>query len=81
MADSVTFDFSSMATNINAMATKVKTQLDKMQSNATSGGVGVADMFSMQLAMNQMSQLTEMSSSVLSAANSSMMSMARNIKS
>lgn len=41
----------------------------------------VADMFAMQMLMNHLSQLSEMSTSVVSAANSAISSMARNIKS
>jgi len=43
-------------------------------------GVGVADMFEMQMLMNHFSQLSEMSTSVVQASNAAMLSMARNVK-
>ena len=42
--------------------------------------VSVEDMFEMQMLMNQYSQLSEMSSSVMSSANAAISSMARNVK-
>jgi hypothetical protein len=42
--------------------------------------VSVRDMFEMQMLMNHLSQLAEMSSSILSAANTSIYSMVRNMK-
>jgi HD-like signal output (HDOD) protein len=43
-------------------------------------GVGVADMFEMQMLMNHFSQLSEMSTSVVQASNAAMLSMVRNVK-
>jgi Family of unknown function (DUF5407) len=43
--------------------------------------ISVADMFEMQMLMNHFSQLSEMATSVVSAANSAIQSMARNVKS
>lgn len=75
-------DFSGVKTSLDAAVGSVQTQLKALQDASASGkSVGVSDMFQMQLLMNQLSQLSEMSTSVLSAANSSLMSMARNIKS
>lgn len=42
--------------------------------------ISIGDMFEMQMLMNHLSQLSEMSTSVVSAANSSIQSMARNVK-
>ena len=43
--------------------------------------ISVVDMFEMQVLMNHLSQLSEMSTSILSATNSAIASMARNVKS
>ena len=43
--------------------------------------MSIADMFEMRLLMNRFSQLSEMGTSVTSAANSAIASMARGIKS
>jgi hypothetical protein len=43
--------------------------------------ISIADMFEMQMLMNHLSQLSEMSTSVLAASNSAISSMARNVKS
>ena len=43
--------------------------------------VSIADMFNMQILMNNLSQLSEMTTAIVSAANTSVQAMARNIKS
>lgn len=43
--------------------------------------IAIADMFEMQMLMNHLSQLSEMATGVVSASNSAIMSMARNVKS
>ena len=42
--------------------------------------VSIANMFDMQMLMNRLSQFSEMSTSMISATNTAIMSMARNIK-
>jgi len=42
--------------------------------------INIADMFQMQLLMNHLSQVSEMSTSIVSASNSAISSMARNVK-
>jgi hypothetical protein len=42
--------------------------------------ISIGDMFEMQMLMNHLSQLSEMSTSVVSASNSAISSMARNVK-
>jgi hypothetical protein len=55
---------------------------DKMQVLKGKGeNISIADMFEMQMLMNHLSQLSEMSGSVVSASNSAITSMARNVKS
>ena len=43
--------------------------------------ISILDMFEMQMLMNHLSQLSEMSTSVVSASNSAIASMTRNVKS
>src|SRR5262245_15478389 len=51
----------------------------KLNALASKGNeISVADMFEMQMLMNHMSQLSEMATNVVSAANSTMLSMTRN---
>ncbi|MCB1113062.1 MAG: DUF5407 domain-containing protein [Chlamydiales bacterium] len=42
--------------------------------------ISIGDMFEMQMLMNHLSQISEMSTSVVAAANSAIQSMARNVK-
>ena len=42
--------------------------------------ISIGDMFEMQMLMNHLSQLSEMSTNVVSASNAAISSMARNIK-
>jgi len=42
--------------------------------------ISIGDMFEMQMLMNHLSQLSEMSTSVVSASNSAIADMARNVK-
>ena len=43
--------------------------------------MSIADMFTLQMEMNKLSQFSEMSTDIVSAVNTSSLSMARNIKS
>jgi Family of unknown function (DUF5407) len=52
----------------------------KLVSIETAEAISIHEMFAMQMAMNHLSQLSEMSTSVMSAANASIASMARNVK-
>jgi len=55
---------------------------DKMAALKGKGdNISIVDMFEMQMLMNKLSQLSEMSTSVVSSANSAISSMARNVKS
>jgi Family of unknown function (DUF5407) len=47
---------------------------------ARRSAISIGDMFEMQMLMNHLSQLSEMSSNVVAAANSAIMTMARNVK-
>ena len=63
---------------IGDITEQVQAKLDVIKAKATSASIG--DMFDMQMLMNRLSQISEMSTSVMSALNTAIMSMARNIK-
>lgn len=48
--------------------------------SARRSAISIGDMFEMQMLMNHLSQLSEMATNVVSAANTAIMSMARNVK-
>jgi len=58
---------------------EVKKKLDELQGLGDQ--ISIQDMFEMQMLMNKLSQLSEMSTSVISASNAAIASMARNVKS
>lgn len=64
---------------INDATISAKAKLSSIKSRRSS--ISIGDMFEMQMLMNHLSQLSEMSTSVVSASNSAIGSMARAIKS
>lgn len=58
------------------LSAKMKLQAIKDRRSS----ISIGDMFEMQMLMNHLSQLSEMSTNVVSAANQAINSMARNIK-
>ena len=62
-----------------AATDEVKRRLESMR--AKDDNISIVDMFEMQMTMNKLSQLSEMSTSVISSVNSAIQSMARNVKS
>jgi hypothetical protein len=66
--------------NLIGDATKqVKEKLKTIKGAGSN--ISIGDMFEMQMLMNHLAQLSEMSTSVVSASNSAISSMARNVKS
>ena len=63
---------------INDATVSAKAKLSAIKSNRSS--ISIGDMFEMQMLMNHLSQLSEMATSVVSASNSAISSMARNLK-
>jgi len=63
---------------VNDATVSAKRKLEIMKARRSS--ISIADMFDMQMLMNHLSQLSEMSTSVVSASNSAISSMARNVK-
>lgn len=62
--------------NDATVSARAKIQIIKERRSA----ISIGDMFEMQMLMNHLSQLSEMSTSVVAASNSAIMSMARNVK-
>jgi len=55
-----------------------KTKLLEIKNRRSA--ISIGDMFEMQMLMNHLAQLSEMSTAVVSASNSAISSMARNVK-
>lgn len=63
---------------VNNATLSAQAKLQLIQSKRSA--VSIADMFEMQMLMNHLSQLSEMSTNVVSASNAAIQSMARNVK-
>lgn len=72
------FNVSGLFWAISAATISAKKKLLSIQQ--TKSAISIGDMFEMQMLMNNLSQICEMSTSIVSAANSATMSMARNVK-
>lgn len=72
------FDINYFFKLIGDQTNAVKSKLSLLQ--AAGSEISIGDMFEMQFLMNQLSQMSEMSNSLISATNSSISSMARNLK-
>lgn len=77
---STSFNFSEMFKIVNDATQRVKERIDAL-SSVGGESIDPGEMFKLQMMMNQLSQLSEMTTSVMSAANTSISSMARNVKS
>ncbi|MEI8125963.1 MAG: DUF5407 family protein [Parachlamydiaceae bacterium] len=64
---------------INNATNSAKAKLSSIKSRRSA--ISIGDMFEMQMLMNHLSQLSEMTTSVVSASNSAIADMARNVKS
>lgn len=71
--------FENLVEAIDNLSNVAKSKIGLIQ--AKKSAMSIADMFDLQMAMNRLSQFSEMSTSVISAMQSSIQSMARNIKS
>jgi len=63
---------------LNDATASAKTKLLEIKNRRSA--ISIGDMFEMQMLMNHLSQLSEMSTSVVSAANSAIQRMAQNFK-
>jgi hypothetical protein len=70
--------FSYLIDAINLLTNEVKSKVAIIRSKRSA--MSIADMFDLQMLMNKLSQFSEMSTSVITAMNTSIMSMARNMK-
>jgi hypothetical protein len=64
---------------VQAATLDVRKKLERLAANHEN--INIEDMFEMQMLMNHLSQLTEMTTSVVSATNTAIANMARNVKS
>ena len=72
------FNINQLINIVNDATVSAQTKLTYLQSRRSS--ISIADMFDMQMLMNHLGQLSEMASSVVSASNSAIMTMARGVK-
>jgi hypothetical protein len=72
------FNINFLLNIVNDATRSAKNKLAILKARRSS--ISIADMFDMQMLMNHLSQLSEMSTNVVSASNSAISSMARNVK-
>jgi hypothetical protein len=72
------FSVEALFSLVNTATLSAKAKLLEIQSNRSA--ISIGDMFEMQMLMNHLSQLSEMSTSVVSASHTAISSMARNVK-
>jgi len=71
--------FGFLVTMIEQLTQTAMSKIATIRSQKSAMSIG--DMFDLQMAMNRLSQFSEMSTSVISAMNTAVQSMARNVKS
>jgi len=71
-------DFKVFLEEIELLTAMAKSKIAIIRSKGSAMSIG--DMFTIQMAMNKLTQFTEMSSQVISAMNTSILSLARAIK-
>jgi hypothetical protein len=71
-------DFSVLVDEIEVLTQQAKSKIGNIRSKGSAMSIG--DMFDLQMSMNKLQQFSEMSTSVISAMNTSINSMARNVK-
>jgi|GEM_PF-5223696 len=78
-AQEVSISLNALTKIIEAQAIEVEKKMRELQNKGKE--ININEMFKLQLEMNRLAQLSEMSTSLVAAANSSISSMARNVKS
>jgi len=78
MSEHQGISFEELVNLVNEQTKKVKDKIGNMRDKGDE--ISIGEMFDMQMLMNLLSQLTEMSTQVVSAANQSIIQVARNIK-
>jgi len=71
------FSAGSLITIVDNATQVANAKLQRIQSEGSS--ISIGDMFDMQMLMNHLSQLSEMSSAIVSASNSAITTMAKAI--
>jgi len=71
--------FGFLVTMIEQLTQTAMSKIAIIRSQKSAMSIG--DMFDLQMAMNRLSQFSEMSTSIISAMNTAVQSMARNVKS
>lgn len=71
-------DFSPLVKHIEVLSSMVAAQISTARDKKSS--ISVADMFSLQAAMNKLSQFSDAASNVIAGLNSAASQVARNIK-
>jgi len=72
------FDVESLVQVVTDATQSAKQKLEDIKARGSA--ISIGDMFDMQMLMNHLSQLSEMSTSVVSASNTAILSMSRNVK-
>jgi len=70
--------FSVLVDEIEHLTQMAKSKIAEIRGKRSA--MSIADMFDLQMAMNKLSQMSEMSTSMISAMNTAIQSMSRNIK-
>lgn len=78
MAQEQSFSMNALVTIVNNATISAKNKLTQIQNAGSS--ISIGDMFDMQMLMNNLSQLSEMTSAVVQASNTAINTMARGIK-
>jgi hypothetical protein len=69
--------FSALVSAIEDLTAVAKSKIAMIRSKRSA--MSIADMFDLQMAMNRLSQLSEMSTAVISSMNGAITSMAKNV--
>ena len=72
------FSMEALVNIVDAATVSAKAKLTQIKQRRSA--ISIADMFDMQMLMNHLSQMSEMSTAIVNAANSAIESMARNVK-
>jgi len=78
LAPKTQVNFSYLVDEIEALTLVAQSKIAHIRSEKSA--MSIADMFDLQMAMNKLSQFSELSTSVISAMNTSILSMSRNVK-
>jgi len=71
-------EFTVLIDQIEQLTQQAKSKIGEIRKKGSAMSIG--DMFELQMAMNKLQQFSEMSTSVIASMNSSINSMARNVK-